>query len=967
VKRRTLIFILTVFQFIQLFGQIDTIFLDRKFKPIERGNHSYYRIINKMPSGKYRILDYFDNGRIQMAGYSDMPDAKHLVGVVVRYGSQGKIISLCQHEDYDKGWITFYNKGMKKVASLWCINNKKNGDAYFYNRNGNVIAKGKFKDDRMYSGKKPGIMALMRFNDFYMDEYKNGSLIKIYKYYSNGNLAMKGNLIPEKYKLSDAIFYNKKGEKIGKCKYADKIPVEGKCMEFYGDVFFTNKPAKTKYLDTYFQGNIIHRESFQFDGKSIGNCSYKYNSPYDGKTLINNTLYTFQKGKKEGEVVIYNSNNEKIIHRYFLKDGKKEGKTLFYDTENFEYVGEFKDDQPNNGFVFSEKLCEYKNGLKNGICYSYKKDKLLSQTSYVNDIKEGQQIYYGYKDIEKVIGINKNNMPFSGDFQKGYRNRRFHINHYENGVELTQKIFRKDTFSLFSKEIFSENLIIKYNKDGSEKYRGIKKNNKPYNGTFANDIIISNYLNGKLNGEKKYFNYRGKLEKIEHYKNGILDGNIDFYYKDKLEYTCEFRDGKPYSGKMKDKNGNFIRYENGKLNGKFNKRINHFKCLINYIDGKKEGECICWNTNNRLSKISELDSFNSKPYSDTLFLIGTYLNGKPLDGIFVDKSSIQEYKEGKKNGYLVNFSKGNSLEIVSLLHYKNDSLDGVSKYFLDNNTFETTFDNGRIKNGFLIDENIVGGWKENSFQYYENYQKIDKFYKTQNGFSSIIIKNGKPFEGYKRRENNISFTDEYSNGNLIKTYYIVYKTDTILKTIYNGISSKTYNKDNEIVYKTNYKEKYNNGIAEHYIKGKLMNKIYFENNKIVKGCVEEDVISNNFFRKYKSIKVCKDSSELIIEFEFKNQRIKEEYIINDDSDVQWPLVMSQGNFYRLSYLSNNSIINYYDKESNTKLATFNKSSNKGIKIIQNGNEYEVQRYMEDETKLYKYGYEEMIIPNTFGK
>lgn len=391
-KKLLIITVLITIHFFSAFSQTDTIYLNSKFQPMQKGKHSYYRTITKMTSGKYKILDYYNNGRIQMAGYSDKPDAKHFVGIVVRYGRKERIINLCEHKTYNKGWITFYSKNKKKVASLWCINDKKNGIAYFYNRKGEVIAKGEYKDDKIYSGKRPGIMALMMFNEYNIDEYEKGSLVKKYQYYYNGELAMKANIVPGKFKISDAIFYDNTGKKIGDCVYENDKPIEGHCVEFYEKGFFSDKPAKIKYINIYEKGSIKNRESFNYNGKQIGNCTYKYNSPYDGKALKDYVLYTFNKGKNEGDVIVYNNNCEKIVHKYSLKDGEKTGKTTFYDYKNNEYVGEYKDNKPYNGYVYNRKLCKYKNGLKNGVCYSFNNDKLLSETTYVNDKKEGKQI-----------------------------------------------------------------------------------------------------------------------------------------------------------------------------------------------------------------------------------------------------------------------------------------------------------------------------------------------------------------------------------------------------------------------------------------------------------------------------------------------------------------------------------------------------------------------------------------------
>lgn len=952
---------LIAFQLISASCQFDTIFLDRKFNPIEKGKHSYYRIIDKMPSGKYRVLDYFKNGNIQMAGYSEKPDSKHFTGRVVRYNRDRKIESLCDHKEYDKGWITFYNSNNKKVFSAWCMNNKKNGKVYFYNKKGKVFAKGKFVNDKFYSGERPGGMALMMFNEHNIEEYKKGRLVKISKYYSNGKLAMRGSVGSDKYKLSSAVFYNPKGKKIGKCKYENGKPFYGKCLVFSDRIFFSSKPARVLYSETYVQGEVVSRESFNYKGKSIGKCLYQYNSPYDGKILKDNTLYTYANGKKEGEVIVYDNKIKRVIQKYFIHNGKKNGQTYYYDYKNTEYIGEFKDDKPYNNYVYSKRqLCNYKNGLKEGICYSYSKGKLLSEVTFKNDKKEGLEVYYGHKVVEKISGKNKKDKPFSGDFQNGYRNGKYYVQHYEEGIKVSQRVYFKDTFSLYSKEIFPENLIIYYNKNGEERFRGYTKNDKPYTGTFISNRKISTYLNGKLEGEAIYYNYLDKLEKIEYYKKGKLDGEAKYFKKGELERVCEYRDGKPYTGRFKDKRGNFLNYLNGKISGENKIRINNFTCLINYINGKKEGKSICWSRQSKIKKLKSFNFINMDSHSDTLFANGIYKNGFPYSGFFVKKSSIEEYKDGIKNGYTISFFRVNSGEIIAVEHYFNDKLDGKSEYFIGKKSYTSIFDNGSIVDGPLIDKKLIEDWKEDNFQYYKNYKKINKVLKYNINYCNIILLDEKPYDGYTRRKDNYQIFDEYNNGDLIYTYYIT-GLDTIWKTVYNGFSSETINKKNEIIYKTKYDEKYNNGIAEHFVNNKPISKIHFKNNKIILGCIDEDIDKNNVFGGYKSINICKDSNKLVVEIEYLNKRIKEEYIFNEDSGLNWPFIFNYGIIMNLLYNSGKYIVNYYDTESGAILAAFNSDKGLGIRINQNGNEFEVERYLKNETKSYNCSYDEMLI------
>lgn len=68
--------------------------------------------------------------------------------------------------------------------------------------------------------------------------------------------------------------------------------------------------------------------------------------------------------------------------------------------------------------------------------------------------------------------------------------------------------------------------------------------------------------NGKLTGEKKNFTYDGKLDSIEHYKNGKKDGEQIYYYTDYVDPDIKvistkywYRDGKKTGTLFLDRDG----------------------------------------------------------------------------------------------------------------------------------------------------------------------------------------------------------------------------------------------------------------------------------------------------------------------------------------------------------------------------------------------------------------------------
>jgi antitoxin component YwqK of YwqJK toxin-antitoxin module len=195
-----------------IIAQYDTIFLDEKFKPIEKGNHSYYRLIDTLEHQQYKIRDFYRNDSLQMIGIADAPDEKHLTGIVKRYNQDGSILSICKHHTYTEGWISFYSKNSIKTVTLYCRNEIKNGKAIFFDDKGKVIGRGIYKNDRPYSGYMPAQMALSSPNYYNFHTYKKGKQTNLYKYYANGKRAMTG-YTPETYLLAEATYYDNNGKK----------------------------------------------------------------------------------------------------------------------------------------------------------------------------------------------------------------------------------------------------------------------------------------------------------------------------------------------------------------------------------------------------------------------------------------------------------------------------------------------------------------------------------------------------------------------------------------------------------------------------------------------------------------------------------------------------------------------------------------------------------------------------------
>jgi TonB family protein len=47
---------------------LDTVYFDAKWKKTSKTNYSYYRVIEKLPDGKFKYSDFWKSGKIQMTG-----------------------------------------------------------------------------------------------------------------------------------------------------------------------------------------------------------------------------------------------------------------------------------------------------------------------------------------------------------------------------------------------------------------------------------------------------------------------------------------------------------------------------------------------------------------------------------------------------------------------------------------------------------------------------------------------------------------------------------------------------------------------------------------------------------------------------------------------------------------------------------------------------------------------------------
>lgn len=946
--------------------QRDTIYLDNKFMPTEKGKHAYYRLLDKMPAGNYKIRDYYRSGAIQMAGYADQPDAKHLTGTVVRYDSDGTISSVCEHKSYTDGWITFYDDNFIKTSSLWCVQGLKNGVAYFYDEQGKELAKGWYKNDRPFKGKMPDIPALRMRSKYSFLTYSKGKRIALSKYYAFGQKAMIGLIDSTEYGLLSAKYYNQNGRLIGKCLYSGTKPANGTHVEYYDKIFWSQHPASIKYIETYVDLMLTERKSYSPHGDYLGTCTFQYGEPLDGKWLQESTLKTYRDGQLEGEVVEWSSDFKQKSHSYTMHNSMKHGPTsYFHPLTDSVFVGHYVNDYPDTGYIYHRsELCYYIGAKKNGLCRSLDaKGNISSHTYYTDNEKEGESVSYEYPELGQIRGWYISGEPFNGDFVSS-SGRTLSVTHYENGTKINIKKYNRESFVLVSLEDILSQTTTCFDTNGVVLFTGLKKNDQPYEGTFIEDREVSTYQHGRLNGEKRYFDFANELVKSETYVNDTLHGPYVLYKDKSPTLRGVYQNGRPYSGTFlnKDKKNGVLTYERGMIQGTMSEKNGSFNCQYNYTDGVITGDALCWRLRYKTGSDSMVFKHLMPALIDTLFLHGTYADGKPLHGTFLESNTISQYVNGKKHGYSFIYSTFTHTKFLGMEVYQNGLLDGEALYDIDGRPFHSVFHDGQIVSGIKPVEKHFSLKSKNEFAIFENGVPTGDSLICIKDIQWIYKKGGVIFEGFKRREPDYTLVDEYQQGKLVKTSFTHFNKDTVWTVMYHGDSSVTYDKAKNIIATTTYTNAYSDGLAQLYKDGKLSNTIRFKDGYIDAGCMEYVVSAGTpMSEDIKYMRICKDSTAVTMFLTPDKKLISREVILPTESKVAWPYTLSYSSFYELingAFRTDK----YYNKETGRLMATYISSpqGNSGTAIRQNGNRFSVDHTEKDETSSYDLSYDELL-------
>ncbi len=396
--------------------------------------------VNDKKAGKSYY--YHENGAIQeIVEYRE----NKRNGTAMEYDIKGNIITI---EQYVNGTLVERErinrpdqKGLKQ--GVWKT---------FYD-NGRIRSEANYKDDRLNGPYK---------------EYDENGVVKVFFQYVNGNMQErtdtsdldievrnqyneKGNVIfsgsfrkdipvgihrnyDNEGKVTNAILYSDRGEKIGEGIITDEGKKEGNWKYFYGK---GNVRASGNYSNNFENGPWKY---FYPDGKTEQNGTFK-NGKFNGTWqwyFENGNLKReedYFEGREEGNCIEYDSVGEVIVKGSYF-DGLKEGEWYYHAgdySESGKYTGDLKD------------------GTWKGY---YSNGKLAYEGNYIQGNPDGEHKYYypsgQLKEIDfYVMGIAEKNwkkFDEAGNLlitityrdNKEYRINGEKIEFYEDEVKLIQ-------------------------------------------------------------------------------------------------------------------------------------------------------------------------------------------------------------------------------------------------------------------------------------------------------------------------------------------------------------------------------------------------------------------------------------------------------------------------------------------------------------------------------------------------
>jgi len=507
----------------------------------------------------------------------------------------------------------------------------------------------------------------------------------------------------------------------------------------------TEQHGKGEFFDKY--GRVTGSVTF-VDDEADGIVTY-----YDGDGNKTEEI-TFENGVKNGPQTIFFDSGEKYSV-WTNVDGEMTGDYITYYKDGSIFCkstmlnGEF-DQYSSCNYASGKKKFEltYDKGKVNGVRTNYfKNGALKSKETLKQNLFEGPTTYY------RLNGEKKFEINYAGDEVSENYTLKDNLGEvtYEYIIDGKKTITKEYVGGLLDQVIMSENDEIKYlesysdgmkyvrqtfkdgkTKDvfqftkGDDKGKKLKVENHKLHDVYGNFVSERKYKNGLIDGENNYYYLNGKKSSQMNFVDGKETGVSKFYdIEGRLKTEYEIRNDSLNGYYLNYDDGilsSFYSYENGKLNGagygyhkngkisldSYYKDDSPVGVFIYYDqdgivyqkDTYKEGEHVLSQFYDKKGKmIFDVDYENTngkvvKQLSTNKEIISFSVRNKTLDGKYeaVDASGdsifIFNYESGSRYGRSVYYSGANKITFDG--YYTDNLQDGLCKYYDDLNVLRVT-------------------------------------------------------------------------------------------------------------------------------------------------------------------------------------------------------------------------------------------------------------------------------------
>ncbi len=866
----------------------DTIWLDGKFKPVEQAKAQYFRFAKfDAQRKKWHVEDFFMNGNPQMHGWSDSPDADHMVDSVFKYFENGRLESVCEHKTYESGWISFFDDKMRRTCRLFCEKKLKNGKATFYNEDGSVFSKAVFKSDTMFSGTRPHVICFNHRNPYSLVKYKKGEAIEEVKLYPNGKIAMKAKLRYGLFKPVFAEFWDEKGKKIGSCTFEKsyKKPLDGTFVEFSdGDKFFDfYAPALVAKIAIIEKGNPVHARYFDRKGSLIAECAYKNGLPFNGLQVEGEEIKTYLDGANTGLNTHFAKKSGKKLFDVQMVNGRENGETRNFGPDgSITSTGFWQEGIPFSGRVFhSRELCDYVEGEKTGVCQTFFNDGTLeSMTHFNNNLPDGEAISRSQNGLFQTKGTYREGKKYEGTFsRKG--NQRISMR-YETGNLVETTYFHPDTFVVQRIEVAKNGFTKEFGRDGRQLFEGELRDGKRFSGRFRDKNSILSYKNGQKHGVSEILGYDDKPIRIEQYADGKLEGETIFYKKGKIAARGFYKNGQPYEGRFieGEVNGShgIYEYRDSLKNGIaliFNYPV---QATVPFVSGKREGA----------ARFTWPKYQNNKV--DTFYLTGVYRDNKPFEGDFIEATHQEQYKNGLLDGQVKHFANAFGGDVTKTETYRAGKLDGETVIVLKKRQFVGQFREGKAWSGWHEVKN-ASSYQKTFVRLEDGEPTADKFEFIE-GYEELETRNGKPFSGFIKDKKQPFSKHFYTNGERTLTVVEVpYSRDTLGTVKYSNDKATMFDLNGRVLEKTVFTKKYDSGTTDIFSTEKSLpvGHITFEDGKLKAGYFRPEEHIQPEKQRWDMAQFSRQGDSIVVETSLKDSPLIVVRKSSEQFDIPWPM------------------------------------------------------------------------------